>query len=106
MEKIIISLLAIGTLIYAIYAITRKTKVVYKEIPKEPEYYINYYPMTGKYAAVYKGEYIFKTVYGTWSLHPTPSTFNIFSTKKEAEEYLAEYLEWKGKDVVKLQANI
>ncbi len=62
-------------------------------------------PLNNKYVAVYNKKYIFK-VSGYFTLHDTPSHFYMYSTKEQAEIFLKLYLEWKGKDIVKMEANI
>ncbi len=82
----------------------KKDKPVEK---KERVYYdIVYYPLSKKYAARYHNQYPFRTAEGTFVLHSRQSSFHLYSTKKGAEDFLKLFLEWEGKDVVSLSADI
>jgi hypothetical protein len=80
---------------------TKNSKVVETfRIPTvEEQCSIEYFPLGKQYAPKYKRDYIFKTHYGTFSLHSTPCQFTLFRTEEEARNRIKEYLEWNGKDV-------
>ena len=96
----IIGLLIILCLVIILVFTKPKDKT---DIKSNKDYWIEHYPLRDKYVVVYKNEYPFLCVGGYWSLHSSPSSHEMFSTKKEAVERLNLFLEWQGKDVIRIE---
>lgn len=77
-----------------------------KEEKKKVDYWIEFYPMKNLYAPVYKGQFPFCTVSGTWRLHDIPSSFEMFKSKEQAEDRLKLFLEWYNRDTQIIEVEI
>lgn len=84
-------------------ALDIKVEVNKKKDSKYKNCHINHMLIVDRYVAVYGGEYPFLCVGGYYTLHSTPSFHHQYETKQEAKDHLDRYLEWRGKDVIRLE---